>query len=189
MREQTVADLQQRYSIDIEHAARIEQTARYCLEQINGASSEYSDHHEQLLLSWAARLHEIGQAIAHSGYQKHGAYLVHNSDLPGFSRQEQHYVATLIRNHRRKISTADFDNLPDNGGERILLLCILLRLAIVLNRSRATAELPAFRLTISDRNIEIAFPDGWLEAHPLTGADLETEAGYLQAAGYVLTFG
>ncbi|MCS3903975.1 exopolyphosphatase/guanosine-5'-triphosphate,3'-diphosphate pyrophosphatase [Methylohalomonas lacus] len=188
VREQTVADLQQRYSVDIEHATRIEQTARYCLEKINESSSDSADHHEQSLLSWAARLHEIGQAIAHSGYQKHGAYLVHNSDLPGFSRQEQHYVATLIRNHRRKISSSDFDNLPDNGTDRILLLCILLRLAIVLNRSRTSAELPSFQLTVNDRNIEIVFPDGWLEAHPLTGADLETEAGYLQAAGYALTF-
>lgn len=184
IREQTVTDLQQRYSVDTDHAARIEKTALYCLDRINLDV----DYNERLLLSWAARLHESGQAIAHSGYQKHGAYLVHNSDLPGFSRQEQHYVATLIRNHRRKICTADFSNLPDNGSERILLLCVLLRLAIVLNRSRSSTDLPDFDLRCENSQLEIRFPEGWIESQPLTGADLETEVGYLAAAGYSLTY-
>lgn len=189
IREQSVTDLQQRYSIDSEHAAQVEQTALYCLQYLQTNDERPEDPHDSLLLSWAARLHEIGQAIAHSGYQKHGAYLVQNSDLPGFSRQEQHYIATLIRNHRRKITTSDFNNLPDNNGERILLLCILLRLAIVLNRSRSSTALPSFNLHHEQSRMELRFPDGWLESHPLTGADLETEAGYQQAAGYTLKYG
>lgn len=190
IREQTVSDLQQRYSVDSDHAARIEQTALYCLDQLasQGMIANHHDDTNRLLLSWAARLHEIGQAIAHSGYQKHGAYLVQNSDLPGFSRQEQHYLATLIRNHRRKISTADFSNLPDNGSESILLLCILLRLAIVLNRSRSSTPLPAFDIHVDGTDLTIRFPANWLEEHPLTGADLETEARYLANAGYTLSF-
>ncbi len=185
IREQTVNDLQQRYIVDAEHAARVEKTALYCLDRINLET----DYNDRLLLSWAARLHECGLAIAHSGYQKHGAYLVHNSDLPGFSRQEQHYVATLIRNHRRRINVEDFRNLPDNGSERLLLLCILLRLAVVLNRSRSSIELPDFALHCEDNRLEVLFPEGWLESQPLTGADLETEVQYLATAGYLLTYG
>lgn len=188
IREQTVTDLQQRYSVDTEHAARIEQTALYCLERLNIQQETYQNENDRLLLSWAARLHEIGQAIAHSGYQKHGAYLVLNSDLPGFSRQEQQSLAALIRNHRRKLTPDEFKNLPDNSSDHIHWLCVLLRLAVVLNRSRSSTLLPAFEIYARDKTVEICFPDGWLESQPLTVADLEIEAGYLQGAGYTLTY-
>lgn len=188
IREQTVADLQQRYSVDTEHASRIEQTALYCLDRLNIQRESYEDENDRLLLSWAARLHEIGQAIAHSGYQKHGAYLVLNSDLPGFSRQEQQSLAVLIRNHRRKIVPEEFKSLPDNSSEHLHWLCVLLRLAIVLNRSRSSSLLPAFEIYAEDKTLEVCFPAGWLDSHPLTGADLETEGGFLKAAGYTLTY-
>lgn len=188
IREQTVSDLQQRYSADSEHAARIEATALYCLDKLDDQQPAYHKANDRLLLSWAARLHEIGQAIAHSGYQKHGAYLVLNSDLAGFSRQEQQSLAALIRNHRRKISLDDFTRLADNNSEHILLLCVLLRLAIVLNRSRSSTALPAFDIHVSDKTLELRFPENWLDSHPLTGVDLATEVDYLSAAGYTLTY-
>ena len=37
-----------------------------------------------LALQWAARLHEIGLDVSHSGYHRHGAYLLENADMPGF---------------------------------------------------------------------------------------------------------
>jgi exopolyphosphatase/guanosine-5'-triphosphate,3'-diphosphate pyrophosphatase len=58
-------------------------------------------------LCWAARLHEIGLSISHSHYQKHGAYLIDNLDMPGFSQGEQALLAALIRGHRRKLSLTD----------------------------------------------------------------------------------
>jgi len=54
------------------------------------------------LLGWAARLHEIGLSLAHTRFHKTGAYLIENSDLPGFSLQEQKLLAALVRSHRRK---------------------------------------------------------------------------------------
>lgn len=188
VREQTVGEMQQRYSADAEHAARIETTALYCLDSLSSSEPLQNAGYARLLLSWAARLHEIGQAIAHSGYQKHGAYLVQNSDLPGFSRQEQQSVAALLRNHRRKITRNDFDELPEHDTEQILLLCVLLRVAIVLNRSRTTETLPAFEIYVNGNNVELCFPDGWLDSHPLTGADLEIEGNYLENVGFTLTY-
>ena len=31
------------------------------------------------------------------------------------------------------------------------------------------------------RKLRLKFPEGWLDAHPLTHADLETESNYLAA--------
>ncbi|MEX0952050.1 MAG: exopolyphosphatase [Gammaproteobacteria bacterium] len=185
IRETTIKGLQQRFSVDVEHADRVEATAGYCYDSL---SPKEIDEPDRQLLSWSARLHELGQAIAHSRYQKHGAYLVQNADLPGFSNHEQHYVAILIRNHRRKITPDDFKNLPENGSDKLLRLCILLRLAVVLNRSRSSDELPAFKLYRKDTTLSLAFPDGWLEQHPLTGVDLEMEAAYLATIGWTLAY-
>ena len=36
------------------------------------------------------------------------------------------------------------------------------------------------------RSLDIAFPRGWLDSHPLTAADLENEIEYLKAANFRL---
>lgn len=188
VRDETVIDLQTRYGIDVEHAERVRQTALYFYDKLHGeAADEPAVVAERQLMGWAASLHEIGLAIAHTQFHKHGAYLVHNSDMPGFSRQEQHDLAILIRNHRRKLNVDNFRS-SDNGGERLLRLCALLRLAGVLNRSRSNMPLPPIEIYAETQSLEICFPDGWLEEHPLTGVDMQTEAEYLAGAGYALTY-
>ena len=87
----------------------------------------------KLCLAWAASLHELGMDISHSGYHKHGGYLLENMDMPGFSRSEQQQVATLVRAHRRKLSLDVFGDAPVD----IIRLTVLLRLAVVLHRSRS----------------------------------------------------
>jgi exopolyphosphatase/guanosine-5'-triphosphate,3'-diphosphate pyrophosphatase len=138
------------------------------------------------LLEWAASLHEIGQSISHSQYQKHGAYLLHHLDMPGFSRGDQNRLATLVRTHRRKIPLADFGAPPE--GERLLHLAVLLRLAVVLHRARGAGEPPEVSLKMVDNTLRLGFPAGWLAGQSLTTADLEQEAEYLRGVGYKLKF-
>ncbi len=66
------------------------------------------------LLGWAADLHELGLAVSHSSYHKHGGYLLEYADLPGFSTEEQRWLSVLVRTHRQKISTKLF-SLLDSG--------------------------------------------------------------------------
>lgn len=188
VRDETISELQTRYGIDTEHAKRVQHTAVTLLEKLNTESDDPATiAGDRQLLGWAASLHEIGLAIAHTQFHKHGAYLVRNSDLPGFSRQEQYDLAILIRNHRRKLNLDDFST-ADNGNDRLLRLCVLLRLAGLMNRSRSSTPLPAMEIYAEATSLEICFPDGWLAEHPLTGVDLETEAVYLASAGYTLTY-
>ena len=35
-------------------------------------------------------------------------------------------------------------------------------------------------------SLVLAFPEGWLDAHPLTEADLAREGAYLKSAGFAL---
>ena len=74
-------------------------------------------------------------------------------------------------------------------ARRVRRLCVLLRLAVVLNRSRADDFLPPIEAELQGEALALAFPPGWLEAHPLTRADPEQERAYLGAAEIGLRFG
>ena len=100
-RDVSVTALMQRYGIDGAQARRVEATALQLFDQV--ARDWKLDADDRQMLSRAARLHEIGLAIAHSGYHVHGAYILENSDIAGFSQQEQRFLAALVRTHRRGI--------------------------------------------------------------------------------------
>jgi exopolyphosphatase/guanosine-5'-triphosphate,3'-diphosphate pyrophosphatase len=185
VRERSVEALATRHHVDKEHAERVRRTALALLDQA-AADWGLDDPAARLLLSWAARLHEVGLDIAHGHYHKHGEYIVANTDLPGFSVDGQRVLATLVRAHRRKFPLGSIKLVHPDGVRSTGRLAVLLRLAVVLHRSRSPEPLPAPRLSVSKRSIELEFPADWLEHNPLTRADLELETGYLAEAGFKL---
>src|SRR6478672_1993194 len=110
-RDASVLALMQRYGIDAAQAARVETTALQLFDQV--ARDWWLDADDRRMLSRAARLHEIGLAIAHSGYHVHGAYILEHSDIAGFSQQEQRMLAAMVRAHRRRVPKSAFDALPE----------------------------------------------------------------------------
>ena len=117
-REASVAALVQRYGIDDAQAARVQATALMLFDRV--AAGWKLDDDMRRMLAWAARLHELGLAIAHSQYQLHGAYVLQHSDIAGFSLQEQQVLAALVRSHRRKVPGKAFDAVclrPVRGTE------------------------------------------------------------------------
>jgi exopolyphosphatase/guanosine-5'-triphosphate,3'-diphosphate pyrophosphatase len=187
VRAMSVEALADRCHVDWNQAARVECTALRLLVQVAGDWRLASLQARQFL-SWAAELHEIGLDIAHDHYHRHGQYIVANSDLHGFSRNEQQLLATLVRLHRRKFSVSAIRTLPRAWSRSAERLAILLRLAVVLHRSRSPEPLPEAKLSVAKKSIELRFPDGWLDEQPLTRAGLEAEASYLDTAGYRLRF-
>lgn len=186
VRDRSARSLAERYHVDIAQAERIRDTAWNALAQI-ATRWELEDDEAKQFLGWAALLHEIGLDIAHNHYHKHGAYIIENSDMPGFSRLEQHCIAALVRVHRRKFAIDAFNNLGANWHSTLASLAVLLRLSVVLHRSRVDTPLPAFTLSADDtRSLRLQFPEGWLATHPLTQADLEQEASYLKSVKFKL---
>lgn len=187
VRHRTVVSLTRRYSLDNAQAERVATTARNLLTKIRD-DWKLMDEEYAYMLDWAARLHEIGLAIAHNQYHKHGAYVIQHADLAGFSRSEQTVLATLIRAHRRKFPNKVFSALSQDSAEFIKRLSILLRIAVVLHRSRSRQPLPTLQASATDTCLKLVFPTGWLIAHPLTLADLTQEADYLKKAGVDLQY-
>jgi exopolyphosphatase/guanosine-5'-triphosphate,3'-diphosphate pyrophosphatase len=185
VRDRTVRRLARRHGVDVAQAARVERTAAKALRDV-AKDWDLADEETKQLLSWAAQVHECGLSVAYAGHHRHGAYLVANSDLAGFSRDDQRFLATLIVNHRRKLVRETFEALPGQGGVRALRLCVLLRLAVLLHRGRSERRAPTMRLVAGKDSLEARFPDGWLARHPMTHADLDEERSLLEAAGFRL---
>jgi exopolyphosphatase/guanosine-5'-triphosphate,3'-diphosphate pyrophosphatase len=185
-RDKTIRTFSERYAVDRLQAERVERTA---LGLLDGVKSQWDLEGEDArqMLSWAARLHEIGKAISFSGHHKHGAYIVAESEMAGFSREDQQVLAALILAHRRKLRPSRFDALPVEGSQRATRLAILLRLAVLLNRARATRSVPEILVEAKKRSLHLAFPPGWLDGNPLTRADLENEAAALESSGTRIT--
>lgn len=186
-RVRTVRAMQQRYHIDLEQSER---TERLVLELLDQAADAWGLRQPLAFesLRWAARLHEVGLAIAHAQYHKHGGYLLEHADMAGFSRHEQTLVARLVRAHRRKIVKETFENLTPPWTELLPRLAVILRLAVLLNRSRTPTQVPQLRLEPGPSSVTLQFAPGWLDQHPLTRADLERETEYLGAIDLRLTY-
>jgi len=187
VREATVQSLSQRYHTDVEQALRVEETALGLAEQLTPCW-RLPEPSTTKWLHWAALVHEIGLPIAHSQYHKHGAYLVKYSDLPGFSLSEQLFLSVLIRCHRRKFRPVMVEVLPEELRDYALRLCVILRLAVLLQRSRSHKASPEIQLSATEGSIRLTFPDGWIDEHPLSQADLKVERKHLSTFGIKLEY-
>ena len=188
-RERTVRSMQLRYHVDAEQAGRVEPTALKLLKDTRQAWKLPGEPAAGLVLKWAARLHELGLDVAHSGYHRHGAYLLENADMPGFSRDEQRLLARVVGGQRRKLSRESLRELVPPWDRQALYLIVLLRLAVLLHRGRGRDELPRFRLAARGKSLRLVFPARWLRDHPLTLADLQQEVQYLRAVRVRLVVG
>lgn len=182
----TVSSVQQRFQISQKHARRVSRTAHRLLSACEKSWDLQLEDAE--LLHWASSLHEIGLAVSLSGYHKHGAYLLDNADLPGFSFEEQDWMSILVRCHRKKISKKLFRELPDINQGKALKLVVLLRLATLLHRSRKEETAAIETISAQGNTLTLQFIKNELKNHPLQLASLKQEANYLQTVGFELRF-
>ncbi|AAZ96999.1 xopolyphosphatase [Thiobacillus denitrificans ATCC 25259] len=182
MREATVAEFARRYHVDAGQAERVGRTVLRLF-----AATGREDDNDARVLGWAARLHEIGLSVSHSGYHRHSAYILENADMPGFSRTEQARLALLARAQRGALTkvAAVAAGAVDERDRRAIWL---LRQAVILCRSRADPRLAEVSAESTSKRFCLTLPPGWLEQRPLTQRALDDEIQHWQALGlkYVL---
>jgi len=126
----------EKYHVDLEHARRVVTTSLLFFDELQdeyGLSSRY-----RLLLEVAAILHEVGGFVANRAHHKHSMYLIKNSEIFGFSREEIGMVAHIARYHRRnppKATHVEYMQLPRDQRMVISKLAAILRVADALDRA------------------------------------------------------
>lgn len=182
----TVRQLQEKYQIDLDQSVRVERTALALWSQIEGPPLPGVSRTK--VLSWAARLHEIGMSISHSSHHHHGYYILRNSDLAGFGRYEQYILANLVRAQRKGLYADKFEDVDDQTMEALIPLIVCLRIAVLLHRRREELDvLP--RLELKNKVYRLTFRKRWLAEHPLTQDGLEQEQKHYETLGISLELG
>jgi exopolyphosphatase/guanosine-5'-triphosphate,3'-diphosphate pyrophosphatase len=120
------------------------------------------------LLEAAAILHDIGHYVSGTGHHKHSAYLVANSDMPGFTDKERLSIAALCRFHRKSMPQprhSHFQALDIEARRWVTCLAAILRIADSLDRGHLQKV----------RDVTSVLRDGtlWLIVDAETDADLE----------------
>jgi exopolyphosphatase/guanosine-5'-triphosphate,3'-diphosphate pyrophosphatase len=166
VRTRTVSAMQQRYQVD-QHIAdlvcrRVETLASATVSEWRLLGSEVD------LLIWAAAMHEVGAAVSQKNYSQHSAYLVLNSDLPGFAQQDQEVMAALISGLRGKVRSEILDAIPSRKKPNVVRMMILLRLAVTLKHVEEMEDIPDLSVCANGETLTLTYPQDWGEAHPLT---------------------
>ena len=175
IRERTINKLSNQFEIDISQSQRVKLTSEILLQYSN---LQLTESQEQLL-NWAIRLHELGLSISHSRFEDHAAYILTHADMPGFSKQEQLKLAVLVALQRRKLKPQWIKLLSVRQLNNLKPLIVILRLSVLFNRSRIIEDVKIESLHLEKIKIQLKISEKWLEAHPLTLADLLTEKKHL----------
>jgi exopolyphosphatase/guanosine-5'-triphosphate,3'-diphosphate pyrophosphatase len=95
---------------------------------------------ERMLLEAAAILHDIGMFIRGYHHERHGQYIVANSEIFGLQQDELGIIANVIRYHRNNPPSAtDIEYIALQREERILVqkMAAILRVADALDRGHS----------------------------------------------------
>ncbi|HWU97753.1 MAG TPA: Ppx/GppA phosphatase family protein [Oxalicibacterium sp.] len=166
-REESVRDFAQRFRVDRKRADRVAQLSVDLYTVLKPADDRYAR-----LLYWSGLLHEIGQAVSHSGYHKHGAYMIENADLSGFTTREQRLLGYLVLAHKGNLRKVE----PVLGDDDFIKAILALRLAVIFMHARVNADTADMRLKMKSR-IELELRNDWISDHPTLSYWMEKERG------------
>jgi len=174
-REATVASFLDRYHVDRPHGERVAALARDLYRQAAPRPDPDTERH----VVWSALLHEVGYTVSHIGFHKHGAYILGNADMPGFSRQEQQWMALLVLGCRGGLDKVEGALAVASLRAQLLSL----RLAVLFHHARQPIETPRVAIR-AGRTFAVDLPARWLRAHPLTDHLLAKERDEWRKAGW-----
>jgi exopolyphosphatase/guanosine-5'-triphosphate,3'-diphosphate pyrophosphatase len=176
LREASVFHLATRFGVNKTQANNVSKVALRFFDTLSPTIPFEEDEGYELaklrqILGWAAYSHEIGCAISHSESQRHGAYILDNTELMGFAQSELHRLSLLVLGHYGKIRKLD----ADFYDEAFICQLISIRLAVIFCHSRNTPVLKNLTLSREDKTFYLNLPSAWQQAFPQTCYLLEEE--------------
>ena len=132
----SVIKLGRTYDFDEAHARHVAQLSLSIFDQLQEVHKLGADSRE--LLEAGAMLHDVGYYISPAAHHKHALYLIKNSAMFGFNREEIDLVANIARYHRKshpKERHAEFAALGKEDKRRVPILAGILRIADTLDRT------------------------------------------------------
>ncbi len=184
-RDVSVQRLAQKFAVDAAQSQRVQQVAGHLFHQLEPAIGPELMR-AMRKLGWAAALHEVGIAVSHSDYHKHGAYILDNADMLGFSMPELHRLGLLVLGQRGKLKKLDIEIESPEFSKLLLVL----RLAIILCHARKDPELQGLALSCHEgkRNFSLHASAAWAVQHPQSAHLLRQESAAWQKTSWSFDF-
>ena len=176
LRAASINHLVARFGVNKSHAANVAKVAVGFFNAllptiVENADNAHELHRLKQVLTRAALCHEIGAAISHSESQKHGAYILDNTELMGFAQSELHRLSLLVLGHCGKLRKLDVDF----NDESFICKLISLRLAVIFCHSRSMPVLKNITFERAENTFLLNLPSAWQQAFPQTSYLLEEE--------------
>lgn len=187
IRERTANSFATRYDVDIEQAQRVLAMTQHLYQQVAKAWQINNDEYANLI-GWASLLHEVGLQINSRGVQRHSAYILSNSEMPGFTQDQQLLLSTLVRFHRKKIRVADIEEFANFPAHDVYKLIAILRLSIMLNLKRQDQDLSHVSANAHKHTLCLTFTKDELNEDPIFLADIESESERLKSLDIDLNY-
>ncbi len=187
LRELTVRRLKTIYDVELSQSERVADTACNIYSKLNPTLNK--NENNQKLFKWAVELYEIGLNISHNDYHKHGAYILANSDMSGFSKLEQNILSDLVRSHRGNLlKVSSLINYKGKNKTNFYLMTFAFRLAVIIHRSRTDISKNVnFDFIIKPKNIiQIIMPSEWLNKNLLINYSIKEEVEYWEKINYYI---
>jgi exopolyphosphatase/guanosine-5'-triphosphate,3'-diphosphate pyrophosphatase len=165
VRTQMIDWLAHHFGCDNAQGERVASTARALFDMLTGSETDPTElARAQRKLQWAAQVHEIGMLISHSDYHKHGAYILENTDLQGFTLDELNRLGKLVLGHRGKLRK--IENPTDDPV--FVLQLLALRLAVLLCHARRDPDLLGVQLLHdhAQAGFVLTLPTHWTSLYP-----------------------
>lgn len=170
IRDQSIWALHDRFNIDLDQSERVVDQVQQMFAHIFAHQNNTS--YQKKMLIWAARIHEVGMAIAFSGYQRHGGYIIKHADLAGFTKGEQEYLSFLVQHHRGKLyAKMKHNHHPMFTAIDVVSLAIL-RIATRIHRRRSPKAIPSLHFSWHNETLIITHHSNFQQDRPLSYADL-----------------
>ena len=184
LRANSVQRLATKFQVDAAQAQRVGQVACHLLRQMRATDPPAQLDRSLRKLLWAAHLHEIGSLISHSDYHKHGAYVLDQSDAPGFAQHELHRLSLLVLGHRGKLRKLDADFEDEVFVHQLLCL----RVAVILCHARREPDLNGLQLQrgMGSHHITMECRADWALAFPQSAHLLVEEVLAWQKTSWAL---
>lgn len=179
-RDITVESMMNAARIDKRQAARVADITEKLYKELRPESSA----DDLKYIRWATLLHEVGMSISSSRYHRHSWYIVNNADMPGFGRQDQNLMSTLVLSQRGNLKKVE--GLLGSGISVAAVLA--LRLAVIFAHARQNVQLPLMAFRRQADELTVKLDATWLNAHPLTEALLGEEADAWAKIGRCVRF-
>ena len=160
VRDDSVAELQRRFEVDVAQAQNVASVA----EALYAGAAPSADGTLARELGWAAAVHEIGMMVSHHDHHRHSAYLLSNVDAAGFSQSQQRRLADLVLAQRGGLRKVESQLAQDVFAWQALSL----RLAIIKCHARGEVDPSALRLQRKGNLAQLSFSQEWADSHPRT---------------------